>query len=268
MLELCLGEIGQPFSLGLKPLIDLFLRSDAYEADAYLPLAPTLVDSLEKHKLTSASEYVFPGRSAQTRGKRIYSRRRLFEKIERLTSSCHDCGQSKIEKRRYCRDCKRVEAISRSHRCTKCRSTNVDEGIGCAVCGSSSFLNGIKLRPKDMRDYFASTVQTDDPRVLMNLMRHTNLTTTTTYVRAVQERMKQAVSGLGQRSSSALDKILGATLGASQNSLQGQKTVQNSALMLLAKLLKDGLSPEDLSGKVGGGGRSRTYDAADMSRVL
>jgi integrase len=238
------------------------------EADAYLPLAPALIKSLKKHKLTSASEYVFPGRSARTRGKRIYSRRRLFEKIERLTSSCHDCGQSKIAKRRYCRDCTRVEAISRVHRCSKCKSTNVDEGIGCTVCGSGNFLKGVKLRPKDMRDYFASTVQTDDPRVLMNLMRHTNLTTTTTYVRAVQERMKQAVSGLGQNSSTALDKILGATLGASQNCLQEQKTVQNSIQMKIAEIMKLLANQQKYGEKIGGGGRSRTYDAADMSRVL
>ena len=51
-----------------------------------------------------------------------------------------------------------------------------------------------KLRPKDMRDIFASTVETDDARVLMALMRHTNLTTTTKYLRAMHERMKEAVS--------------------------------------------------------------------------
>ena len=32
----------------------------------------------------------------------------------------------------------------------------------------------------------------------MSLMRHTNLTTTTKYIQAVRERMKDAVSGLGQ----------------------------------------------------------------------
>ena len=59
-------------------------------------------------------------------------------------------------------------------------------------------VTGIKLRPKDMRDIFASTVETDDARVLMALMRHTNLTTTTKYLRAMHERMKEAVSRLGQ----------------------------------------------------------------------
>ena len=41
-----------------------------------------------------------------------------------------------------------------------------------------------------MQDYFASTAQTDDSRVLMSLMRHTNLTTTTKYLRAMQRAVK------------------------------------------------------------------------------
>jgi len=32
------------------------------------------------------SPYLFPGRSAQTKGKKIYSRRRLFEKLKRVTA--------------------------------------------------------------------------------------------------------------------------------------------------------------------------------------
>ena len=64
-----------------------------HESDACLPLAPTLSYSLKKHRATTSSAYVFAGRSAQTRGKKIYSRRKLFEKIERLTSSCQDCGR-------------------------------------------------------------------------------------------------------------------------------------------------------------------------------
>ena len=140
---------------------------------------------------------MFPGQSAQTRGKEIYSRRKLFEKIERLTSSCQACGESRIAKRRFCHACKRIEPVSRIHHCSKCRSAKVHEGIGCLVCGSSKVKAGVKLRPKDLRDYFASTVKTDDPRVLMSLMRHTNLTTTTKYLQAVRERMKDAVSGFG-----------------------------------------------------------------------
>jgi hypothetical protein len=238
------------------------------ESDAYLPLAPALIESLRKHKETSGSEYVFPGRSAQTNGKRIYSRRRLFEKIERLTAACDNCGQSRIAKRRHCQDCKRIEAVSRIHRCSKCKSTNVDEGIGCVACGSGTIRKGVKLRPKDMRDCFASTVQTDDTRVLMALMRHTNLTTTTKYIQAVHERMKDAVSGLGKTSRGTSDKILGATLGATHKGHQLQKKAENDALQLVAKLLRSGISTEKISAFFGGGGQSRTVDAADMSRVL
>ena len=239
-----------------------------HESDAYLPLAPSLIESLKRHKLSSTSDYVFAGRSAQTKGKKIYSRRRLFEKIERLTSRCLDCLETGIGKRRYCQDCQRVEAVSRVHRCSKCRSIKVNERVGCFACGSSNVKAGIKLRPKDMRDYFASTVETDDPRVLMSLMRHTNLTTTTKYLRAMHERMKEAVSGLGATSSKTSDKFLGATLGASQNSLQGQKTAENRIQLQVAELAKMLERQGFLKGNSGGGEWSRTTDAADMSRVL
>jgi integrase len=62
---------------------------------------------------------------------------------------------------------------------------------------NEKFEGGIKLVPKDLRDYFASTVETDDPRVLISLMRHTNLTTTTKYLRAMHERMKRGSQRLG-----------------------------------------------------------------------
>jgi integrase len=109
------------------------------ESDAYLPLAPALVESLKEHKAVSKSDYVFAGRSAQTKEKKIYSRRRLFEKIERVTSRCLDCSGN-IGKRRYCQDCKHIEAVSRIHRCSKCKSPSVNEGIGCLACGSSKAL--------------------------------------------------------------------------------------------------------------------------------
>jgi len=97
----------------------------------------------------------------------------------------------------------------------------VNEGVGCLTCGSDNVEAGVKLRPKDLRDYFASTVQTEDPRVLMSLMRHTNLTTTTKYIQAVRERMREAVRGFGIPA-----PILDATLDATQNSLPRYKTVQ------------------------------------------
>jgi ABC-type hemin transport system substrate-binding protein len=107
-----------------------------------------------------------------------------------------------------------------------------------------------------MQDYFASTAQTDDSRVLMSLMRHTNLTTTTTYIRAVHEHMKDAV------------KNLGASLGATQNGSQVQKSVQKSIQSKMAELARMLTTEQNNYRKLGGGGRSRTYDAADMSRVL
>ena len=80
-------------------------------------------------------------------------------------------------------------------------------------------------------------MQTDDPRTLMRLMRHTNLTTTTKYLLAEQDRMKDAV------------KNLGATLGATQNTSRGQKTVQNDMLAQLAQMLISGGSMGNLMRK-------------------
>jgi integrase len=59
---------------------------------------------------------------------------------------------------------------------------------------------GVKLTAKDLRDYFAGEIaaRTEDPNVLMKLMRHTNLRTTTTYLRTVERRMKDAVETLGK----------------------------------------------------------------------
>jgi integrase len=176
------------------------------ESDEYLPLAPALIESLKKHKATTGtSDFVFPGRSNRTKGKQIYSRRRMFERIQKLT--------------------------------------------------------GIKLRPKDMRDIFASTVETDDARVLMALMRHTNLTTTTKYLKAHHQSMAKAVSGMGQKS-------LGETLGENQNALRGQKSAENSNSRVFHRRGQSGLRRGNIERKIGGGEWSRTTDAADMSRVL
>ena len=80
------------------------------ESDNHLPLAPALLQELGwLYHNARESEYLFPGHSKQTKGKKIYSRRRLFEKIERLTSSCQDCDGNKISKRRFCQDCRRID---------------------------------------------------------------------------------------------------------------------------------------------------------------
>ena len=76
-------------------------------------------------------------------------------------------------------------------------------------------------------------MQTDDPRTLMRLMRHTNLTTTTKYLLAEQDRMKDAVKNLG----------------ATQNTSRGQKTVQNDMLAQLAQMLIRGGSMGNLMRK-------------------
>jgi len=67
---------------------------------------------------------------------------------------------------------------------------------------------GVKIRAKDLRDYFATLVadSTNDPNVIMRLMRHTNLQTTTRYLRTVDERLQEAVAGFG------LDDSLGLQL--------------------------------------------------------
>jgi hypothetical protein len=81
--------------------------------------------------------------------------------------------------------------------------------------------------------------------------------------------MKDAVSGFGAEISTA--KILDTTLDTSQKGLGRYKTVENCITGFSPKLVSNELSGEvalKVAEKVGGGGRSRTYDAADMSRVL
>lgn len=46
----------------------------------------TLRDLYESADREVSSPYVFPGRSAQTRGKKIYSRRKIFERLQRVTA--------------------------------------------------------------------------------------------------------------------------------------------------------------------------------------
>src|SRR6266481_9414930 len=115
------------------------------ESDQWLPLAPVALRTLanlRKHSDPNCS-WVFPGRSYHTKGKKVYSRRYMFETIERVT--------------------------------------------------------GIHLKPKDLRDYFATQVASmvSDPTVVMKLLRHTNMKTTSTYLRTVENRMRNAVSNLG-----------------------------------------------------------------------
>ena len=57
---------------------------------------------------------------------------------------------------------------------------------------------GVKLKPKDLRDYFASVMK--DPLVASKMLGHTSLDTTAIYTRQVQERMVAGVKDLGAKS--------------------------------------------------------------------
>ena len=109
-----------------------------------------------------------------------------------------------------------------------------------------------------MRDYFGNEIaaKTDDPAVVMMLLRHTSLNTTTKYTRAVKNRMREAVNSLG------------AIAGGDLNCPQQHKTAQNDISRKMAELSKLLIKQRIFEGKFGGGEWSRTTDAADMSRVL
>jgi hypothetical protein len=91
----------------------------------------------------------------------------------------------------------------------------------------------------------------------MALMRHTNLTTTTKYIRALQERMKELVAWVKP----------GVKRWGNFYALRWQKSAKNDSVRLIAELLKASLSREKLEGMFGGGGQIRTVDAADMSHA-
>jgi integrase len=198
------------------------------ERAAWIPLAPVLRDELlDFFKSRPSDEFIFPGRSHQTKGKKIYSRRRLFEKITRLTSFVPFMENNP--------DMRPLEAWK------KLKSEN--------------YPGGVRLKPKDLRDYFASEVasQVNDPSVVMKLLRHTNLTTTTKYLRVVEERMHEAVKNLGANPRGQF----GANLYHSFPQIADDRVNEESELTI-----------ENARERSGGGEWSRTTDAADMSRVL
>jgi hypothetical protein len=118
----------------------------------------------------------------------------------------------------------------------------------------SGYAAGIKLVPKDLRDYFYNEVaaNTNDPVVLMALMRHKSLQTMTKYTRRILERIKNVVANFGSK----------------KGDEKAPNNLQNSALDMLREIRELRASIEKIKENDGGGGRSRTYDAADMSRVL
>ena len=101
-------------------------------------------------------------------------------------------------------------------------------------CAKEGFKGGVPWRP---RTFFCTEVaaKSDDAAMAMRPMRHTSLATTTKYMRT---------AGFG---------------------LQMSDLAKLEKMRELAKMLEnDGF----LKGNLSGGGRSRTADAADMSRVL
>jgi len=221
------------------------------ESDAYLPMSPTLQTELKAYlaSRTDKSSLLFPGRSAQTKGKKIYSRRRLFEKIQRVTA---------------------FNAYMETNRGTPAMKAWKELKKG-------GYPGGVKLTTKELRDYFATQVsaQVTDPNTVKNLMRHTSLNTTSRYTRTVMERMTAAVQNLGKPA----DKILEASLGGISGGISQRKNSQNDTTLELLKKIVEARKAfrskrfiegnfVGAEGKIGGGGRNRTYDAADMSRVL
>jgi integrase len=197
-----------------------------------IPLAPVLKAELEQHRRNYPnSDLIFPGRSYQTKGRKIYSRRRYFEKLQHLTARI-----------RY----------------TQAHPELTPMQVMKAV-KAEKYRGGVKLTAKDLRDVFGTVVM-DSVRnadTARRLMRHTSLQTTTKYMRLVKDRMQNAVKFLG--------KPLEADLGGSSGGIPLRKKTQDD---ILTKLAIEGLRARIATEKVGGGGRSRTYDAADMSRVL
>jgi integrase len=197
-----------------------------------IPLAPVLRVELEAHRRNYPhDELIFPGRSAQTKNKKIYSRRRYFEKIQHLTARI-----------RY----------AQAH--PELTPMQVMKAVK-----AENYKGGVKLTAKVMRDVFGTVVMENvrNADTARRLMRHTSLQTTTKYMRLVKDRMQNAVRFLG--------KPLEADFGGNSGGNSLRKNTQND---ILIKLAIEGLTARSIKEKIGGGGRSRTYDAADMSRVL
>jgi integrase len=208
------------------------------ESEVWLPLASAALKTLralyDSEDRQLDCDYVFPGRSAQTKGKKIYSRRRIFERIQRVTA---------------------IKRYMQQH-----RGASYKEAL--EACKKEKFKSGIHVKPKDLRDYFGTEIagKVADATVVMRLMRHTSLNTTTKYMRTVDDRMAAA---------------LDATFGRNSVSGIGPKTATSEVLREFEEFLqwkknrnKDSGLRENFHRSFGGGGRSRTYDAADMSRVL
>lgn len=211
------------------------------ESECYLPMSPALQQELKTYLAmrTDTSPYLLPERSAQAKGKKIYSRRRLFEKIKR-TTAFNVCTATMKAWKELKKD---------------------------------NYPGGVKLSTKELRDYFATQVSARlrDPNTVKNLMRHTSLNTTSRYTRTVVERMTEAVQNLG--------KPLGASLGGNSGGKSQPKYAQIDDLRKLAMPLvhaRAGVVSDEnneekstkLGSEIGGRSRNRTYDLAHVRRAL
>ncbi len=212
------------------------------ESAEIIPLAPVLREELVRHREKYPdSELIFPGRSHQTKDRKIYSRRRFFEKIQRLTARV-----------RY----------AQAH-------PDLTEWQLIKAVKAEKYQGRVKLTAKDLRDVFATVVMDNlkNPDTARRLMRHTSLQTTTKYMRLVRDRMQEAVKNFGAG--------LGGNSGGNSLRKTTQTDIMRELLLRLARTRALTGSARFTSetfvgaeGKVGGGGQIRTVDAADMSRVL
>jgi len=117
-------------------------------SECYLPMSPALQNELKSYlaSRTDDSPFLFPGRSAQTKGKKIYSRRRFFEKIKRVTAF-----------RAYMEKNPTVTAMN-----------------AWKELKSQNYPGGVKLTTKELRDYFATQVsaQVTDPNTVKSDAAH------------------------------------------------------------------------------------------------
>src|SRR5262245_9669085 len=120
--------------------------------------------------------------------------------------------------------------------------------------------NGIHLKAKDLRDYFATEVanKVNDPATVMKLLRHTNMRTTSIYLRTVKSRMRDALKGFGatEKGQSATENTPvnpGGYSGERFDDNGLSQTAQNSItpeILAVAKLLvSQGLSLQRADGE-------------------
>lgn len=81
--------------------------SKTEESWARQPLPPPMKEALFDlyQARQDHGELIFPGRKNKTEGKQVYDKRRLLQKIQRLTASCKDCSAVDMMIRKICNQC-------------------------------------------------------------------------------------------------------------------------------------------------------------------